>query len=137
MTGSRQPIVGLVARRTNATAAQRWPRLSHNLCLPMSRAWQTPGKTIGKIVPVAGVEQHVVAIAARQDAEAVVLDLVDPDRTGRWLFRRFRQANRYAEGPGTAQRQGRMRSSWSCLKGRLWAPSFLRSGLFDTGTASR
>ena len=30
-------------------------------------------------------------VAARQDAKAVVLDLVDPVGTGRWLFRRFWQ----------------------------------------------
>ena len=50
------------------------------------------GKTISEVVAVAGIEPHVVAVTARQDAEAVVLDLVDPIGTGRRLFRRFRQA---------------------------------------------
>jgi hypothetical protein len=37
-------------------------------------------------VPVAGVEPHALGVAPRQDAEAVVLDLVQPICAGRRLL---------------------------------------------------
>jgi hypothetical protein len=80
MTGSRQPIVGLVGRAFPTTFAS--PRRARS---------KRRGKR-SAIVAVAGVEPHAVAVAARQDAKAVVLDLVDPAQTRRRLFRRFWQA---------------------------------------------
>jgi hypothetical protein len=50
-----------------------------------------PGKTISEVRAVAGVELHARSVAARQNAEAVVLDLMDSAEIGR-RFRRFRQA---------------------------------------------
>jgi len=45
-----------------------------------------------KIVAGAGKQPHTVALAARDDAKTVVLDLVDPARTNRRRFRQPRQA---------------------------------------------
>src|SRR4029077_18948930 len=39
--------------------------------------------------PIASPSPHVLAVAVLQNAKTVVLDLVDPLGTGRWLFRRF------------------------------------------------
>jgi hypothetical protein len=54
------------------------------------------GKPIGEIVAVAGLESHAVVsvdhVASRHDAEAVVLDLVQPVRSVRRRFGRRRQA---------------------------------------------
>ena len=38
----------------------------------------TSSKQLGEIIVVAGVEPHALGVAPRQDAEAVVLDLVEP-----------------------------------------------------------
>jgi hypothetical protein len=46
----------------------------------------------GEIVAVAGVEPHAAGVAPRQDAEAVMLDFVEPVGTGRRGFGRRRQA---------------------------------------------
>jgi hypothetical protein len=39
------------------------------------------GKAFGEIVAVAGTEPHALGVASRHDAEAVVLDLVQPSGT--------------------------------------------------------
>jgi hypothetical protein len=39
--------------------------------------------------PIASPSPHALAVAVLQNAKTVVLDLVDPLGTGRWLFRRF------------------------------------------------
>ena len=46
----------------------------------------------GEIVAVAGVEPHAVGVATRQNAEAVVLDLMNPSGACRWLLGRFGEA---------------------------------------------
>ena len=46
----------------------------------------------GEIVTVAGVEPHALDVAPRQNAEAVVLDLVQPVRASRRGFGWRRQA---------------------------------------------
>jgi DNA-binding response OmpR family regulator len=48
-------------------------------------------ETRRKIVAVAGDEAHAGGVASRYDAEAVVLDLMNPIRPGRRLFGRTRQ----------------------------------------------
>jgi hypothetical protein len=47
---------------------------------------------LAKIVAVARVEPHALGVAPRQDAEAVVLDFVEPVRAGRRLLSRRWQA---------------------------------------------
>jgi len=44
------------------------------------------GEALGKIVAVAGIEPHAAGVAQREDAEAVVLDLVQPAGAGRQLL---------------------------------------------------
>ena len=53
-----------------------------------NRAWSIKatndlGKALAAIVRVPGVEPHALSVAQRQDAEAVVLELVEPVRAER------------------------------------------------------
>ena len=46
------------------------------------------GKPITEVMAIAGHQSDTAASAMRQDAEAIVLDLVNPARTRRWLLKR-------------------------------------------------
>jgi hypothetical protein len=50
------------------------------------------GEALAEIVAVAGDQSHARGVAPCQDAEAVVLDLVEPVRAGRRRLGRGRQA---------------------------------------------
>jgi hypothetical protein len=55
-------------------------------------------ETVGQVVAGAAVEPHSLAVLAGDDAEAVVLDLVQPRVAGRRLLRRGGQARRDEAG---------------------------------------
>jgi len=80
-------------------------------CRQVGDGFDHLGKTISEVGAVAGVEPHARCVAARQDAEAVVLDLVNPAGTGRRLFRRFRQ-----KGLGRSSIAANFSTAWSCWK---------------------
>ena len=50
------------------------------------------GKPITEVMAIAGHQSDAAVSAMRQEAEAIVLDLVNPARTRRWLLGRSRQA---------------------------------------------
>ena len=54
-----------------------------------------PQEAVGEVIAVASGEPHTVAIAAGEDAETVVLNLVDPAGTGRRLLGWLGQARLY------------------------------------------
>ncbi len=49
-------------------------------------------KTPGEVEPLSGDEPHVAGVELGQNAEAIVLDFVDPAGPGGWLFGEARQA---------------------------------------------
>jgi hypothetical protein len=59
---------------------------------PPSDGFSTCLSTRAEIVTVAGVEPHARGVPACHDAEAVVLDLVEPFRAGRRLDEAYRSA---------------------------------------------
>jgi hypothetical protein len=62
------------------------------------------GKTVAEVVPVSGDQPNGRALAVRQDAEAIVLDFMNPAGTARGHLRRPRQA-RLKTGLGLFSKQ--------------------------------
>ena len=65
-------------------------------------------EAVGQVIAGAAVELHPCAILSGDDAEAVVLDLVQPQRAG-GRSRRFRRQARRDEPAGRVRGRGNMR----------------------------
>jgi hypothetical protein len=76
---------GLVADNDLAIDQARARRQHRNRCHDLR-------KSLAEVVAVAGVEPHALGVAPRHDAEAVVLDLVQPVGAARRGLGRRRQA---------------------------------------------